>query len=790
MMLKRVSCLLGFAALLLSSPGGQAAGLTVIRLHVSRPGIAGRFATADCTVKNTGPQAVPLKALAAALETSTGTDVNFAVSPPNPPLASVLKPGQIYRFRQFQQMPTSGKFMCGIRAENPDGQWTLLHFADGRLATAPLDVVPEAEVSRVHFQVFDPHPRHIYAAGATITLHVLPLLTGGPDLSSQIASVQITPAAKPYSISPPASARDLLTGGDFQADFWGVPNTQRALDVVVKFAHPVSLQSWSLSGQDLNNLYGMTGCTAQVLDEDGASTSCPALIVRNGSSWTVYSASPRPVTAAAISLHTTTPYKINLTRLTLAGTATPKDVLPPVTVRAQWQDMEGHPLSASRTLPLYQKNAVTSPPHLGLGYAALVLTTTIPGQDPARREFGFAVLPPPTGDHDPRLGLVHMDLSEPNLGVGWVKTLGTNFFNEQTFTLDAAGWQQAIAARRAQGLRELPLMADDDWNSDSTKPVSAARLQRIHDKMLQYFRATPDVSVWELGLEENLQYRGQRAAWKYYWPNLAAKANAVRQAAVDAQAHIRLIYQIAETDPQTVTEFCRSDASHDFDILSLHPYAWPDFPAPERWMPPYLAQVRAAMARYHAEKPIWFSEIGAPLNGNPGGFFGYPSIPAFDRGLSRAEQAAYLVKCHLIAFSLGVKKVFWYTYQDGGDDPEYAEDHFGMIDFRGYPQPSYVAYSTMARMLYGKKFVRAEIFPSGIRADLFHGAGKDTWAVWTNTAQARTVPLAALGISPTHVQRVVSLLGRTIPLKQGHLGISGNPQYIIVGASSLKKTQH
>ena len=118
-------------------------------------------------------------------------------------------------------------------------------------------------------------------------------------------------------------------------------------------------------------------------------------------------------------------------------------------------------------------------------------------------------------------------------------------------------------------------------------------------------------------------------------------------------------------------------------------------------MPPYLAQVRAAMAQYHARKPIWFTEIGAPLNGNPGGFFGYPSVPAYDRGLSRSEHAAYLLTCHLMALRLRVDKLFWYTYQDGGDNPEYAEDFFGMIDFRGFPKPSYVAYCTMARSRAG-----------------------------------------------------------------------------------------
>lgn len=781
-MTRSLLCVLG---LLLIAARSEAQSVVVIALRASRPGIVGRFAIVRCTLKNEGTQTVPIKRITMTLSGGPGKEEDFAVSPPDSPVSGELRPGQRWTIRQFQKISAVGDYSCRVVLTDAQGRRIPLRFADGRLAAVPLSVIPAASVLRVQFDVRDPLPTHVYAPGQTIRLQVLPILTGGADLSPQVKSLEIVPAAKPFSVSDPATAQRLLGSGTaaqdgFRADFWGVPDASKSLEIIVTFTYPVDVSSLRLSGENLNDEYGLKDCVARVVRPDGGTTPLPVIRLLDGSRWTVLSAAATPMTASGLRLRVSTSYKLNITSLAIQGG--PVEGQTPgrsAIVAAQWQDAFGKPLTKATLLRLFQENTVVSPRNVLPGYYGLVLTTRIAGVDPTRREYGFAVLPPQTGaSHDPRLGMVHMDIGEPHLGVGWVKTLDTHFFDESTFTLDAADWQKAIADRRARGLEELPLMSDGDWASDSTRPVSPAQLGRIHDKMLQYFRATPDVQDWELGLEENLGYRGNRAQWLYYWPNLEAKARAVRQAAADAHADITLIYQIAERDPQTVVEFCRSRAHRQFDVLSLHPYAWPDFPPPEQWMPPYLAQVRGAMAKYHAPMPLWFTEIGAPVDGNPGGFFGYPSIPAFDRGLSRSEHAAYLLKCHLVAFHLGVQKVFWYTYRDGGDDPEFAEDHFGMIDFWGYPLPSYVAYSTMARLLAGKSFQSARTVARDVQVYRFGDEHEGCLVVWTYPAATKRVSLRAFGASPAHVMAVMDMLGR--PVHGTTIAVSGNPIYIRV----------
>jgi len=381
---------------------------------------------------------------------------------------------------------------------------------------------------------------------------------------------------------------------------------------------------------------------------------------------------------------------------------------------------------------------------------------------------------------DPRLAMVHMDLGDSNLGIGWVKTLGTAFYDEARQKLDSTAWGGAIRERQALGLSELPLVTGEDWETESTRPVSAEQLNRLKTKMAQYFEAAPSVRCWELGIEENLGYRGNPAASPYYWPNLDAKARVVREAANSAGVKVRLIYQIAELDPASVEAFCSSAAGRQFDILSLHPYAWPDFPAPEKWIPLYLSRVHASMRKRDVEKPIWFTEIGAPINGNPGGFFGYPANGVCDRGLTREEHAEYLVKCHLIAFESGVEKIFWYNYRDRGNSPEYAEDHFGMVDYQGFPKPAYAAYCNLARSLHGKRLTSRKSHPAGLQEYRFAGPGGECIVAWSYPAAKRTVSAKSLGIAPGSTVQLVDLMGKPIPIHNHEITLTDSPVYAIV----------
>lgn len=773
----------------------QNSSVLVTALRTNTPVVAGRYAAVACTVRNTGRVRVPIRAISLWLIGADGREEAFNVAPPWEKPTETLAPGHTFTLHRFKRVDAAGDYACVARYQSGSRPAVPLQDVQGKPASAPLRLWPANSVPQADFVLTDPHADHVYAPGETIRLQMMPVVTAGADLSGEVTALTVTPGAKPFSMTDPTEARARLLpapkmpkqDGGFSADFYGVNPAKHYLDLAIEFRHPVQVSALRLSGVNLNDQYGVSGCEAEAWRRNGGMVSLPVVRLSEGNTWTVVSSPRANLTASGLHLRVYTPYKINITALTVQGaTSAGRKVAGSVALSCRWTDAHGTPLTKSQPLTASVSNTIAAPPRTASGYYGLVVIARVPNWGDIHREFGFAVLPPAAGADstatDPRLGIVHMDMNDPHLGEGWIKTLGTPFYNSETQALDVAGWQQAMKNRRTKGLTELPLVSGAEWETDPTKPVSPEQLQRLTTKMRQHFEADPSTRAWELGIEENLGWRAHRDTWIYYWANLEAKVQAVRQAAESVNPSINLVYQVAELDPRSVEDFCKSGAAKQFDILSLHPYAWPDFPAPERWMPAYLAQVRALQKRYNVERPIWFTEIGAPHNGNPGGFFGYPSNGAYVRGLSRSEYAAYLVKCHVIALRLGVEKVFWYNYRDRGRDPEFAEDHFGLVDYWGYPKPAYVAYATLSRMLRGRTMKTASVVDSNVQVCRFTGARQDCLVVWTDPAVKRSLSLARLGLSSTAICATVDLWGRSVPIRDGVVPVSGQPLYLTLNS--------
>lgn len=340
---------------------------------------------------------------------------------------------------------------------------------------------------------------------------------------------------------------------------------------------------------------------------------------------------------------------------------------------------------------------------------------------------------------------------------------------------------------RDKGLEELPIITGAPWTSDDASPIAAGQLESIRALAREYFSADARAQYWEVGIEENLSPEYLKA---YYWPNLVAKIRAVREAANQVNPGIRLIYQVAGLDIEAAQRFAASDAAQFFDILSLHPYAWPDFPDPETWLEDYVGTVRQHLqGNGIGDMPIWFTEVGAPHHGNHvGGFFGYPSTGAQVEGLSRLEEARFLVKVHALALQIGVEKIFWYNYQDWGDRREYAEDHFGLRDHEGFPKPAYAAYYTLRQLVDGKTPTQLTRLPNNVTVARFAGDAEDVLVAWRYAPiplSDATEPLAWSELYPDltahDVATVIDVVGT--PYEQADVDgvlVGPEPLYIIV----------
>lgn len=446
-------------------------------------------------------------------------------------------------------------------------------------------------------------------------------------------------------------------------------------------------------------------------------------------------------------------------------------------LRYQWFDAEGLPLTEKTVLPVSElialKAPVTEKTYVELRIEPRDKHVQVMDREPGEAmRYGFAQI-----DITPRLqrkstrspfGLVHTDKNDPFAPRG-LKTLTWD-------TTPAEWWGHEIRQRRDRGFDELPIVAGRDWQSDDSQSLSQSAIDRMATRFAAYLRAAPEVRFWELGIEENLSSRFREA---FYWPNLAKKSRAIQSVITQEKSRTKLIYQIAETRVAAVRDFLQSDAAANFDVLSLHPYAWPDFPDPERWLPEYLQQVRTEMRRADQIKPIWFTEIGAPLRGHVAEkFFGYPESNVAVPGFTDQQSVDYVIKVHVVALEQGVKKIHWYNYRDREAAREYAENHFGLIDVRGYPKPVYVAYLQLVDLLHDLKEVQHISAADAPLAQYQFTTERGLVDVfWSRSGTQQTLDLAQL--KRQGELRILDAMGVPLAEQAGKVRIGPRPVYVI-----------
>ncbi len=479
-------------------------------------------------------------------------------------------------------------------------------------------------------------------------------------------------------------------------------------------------------------------------------------------------------------------------------------------IRCQWRDYSTNVLSAWTNLPSSGSTTITSPTNTW-GYYELVFNSTNPSvllpnrTNSEDRPYGFVIFPAVTrtnntaarmGMNKPYVAPYPSDVGiDPYLG-GWIKTL--------TWTSTGSNWWSIeILRRRNAGLEELPLVEgaywDSDWNGsswvsvDDTKVITNSRLNNLKAKFQGLVHAEPSVKYWELGREENL---GSRYTQAHYWDNLNSKAQACRDAVTaEGAANVNFIYQIVDhNNTNHIQQFLTNSASSRFQILSLHPYAWNNYPAtdypdPELWLGKFIDDTHTTLANNgRATMPIWFTEMGAPVQDNyPGGPFGYSPYTSHDNGVSRGKLPIFMAKVETLSLSKGVDKIFWYEAKDEGADRAYAEDNFGNLDYLGYPKPSYATYFALQYHLADND--PDPINPShsigSVQAYDFVGQDKTdphVQVAWTyNPANPTNVALFSLrpGMVASNIISVKDTVGAALPVPTGTgLNVNDKPIFL------------
>lgn len=256
------------------------------------------------------------------------------------------------------------------------------------------------------------------------------------------------------------------------------------------------------------------------------------------------------------------------------------------------------------------------------------------------------------------------------------------------------------------------------WNT-----VAVQLLSRTPFRQIRWWRCSPDivkkyydVGVGILSFPHEQAFKDGKAVGSYAYtagnePHLWGKP---------VQAYLDVLkehYEMAKKyDPRNVItapttglenhalkyleEFYAAGGKAYFDVLDLHTYTGnsADFHTPEGYpggVPEQLferiARVREIMAKYgDADKPMISTEYGySDCNvANPLGY-----------SVTREQVAEMITRGLLIHYVLGFKRVFLYSYWDAGNDPNYTEHAFGMLDWDLQKKPSFYAVATLGREL-------------------------------------------------------------------------------------------
>ena len=135
-----------------------------------------------------------------------------------------------------------------------------------------------------------------------------------------------------------------------------------------------------------------------------------------------------------------------------------------------------------------------------------------------------------------------------------------------------------------------------------------------------------------------------------------------------------------------------------------------------------------------------------------------------------------------MALHLGVEKIFWYNYQDRNPQREYAENHFGLRDYWGFPKPVYVAYLNLQKYLDLKQPGQARRVADGnVRAYDFLGQEVNVTVVWSYPKGDQTVSFDTLipGFRPESNIDILDPMGAPIAYEGTAITVSKEPIFII-----------
>lgn len=269
-----------------------------------------------------------------------------------------------------------------------------------------------------------------------------------------------------------------------------------------------------------------------------------------------------------------------------------------------------------------------------------------------------------------------------SMGFGWLR-LDIDWHSIEP-AVGEFNWEptdRVVEAARKRGLRVLampaytPAWAASVPGDPHSEPADMGTYAQFVALAVQRYEPL-GVHDWEIWNEPN-----SSLFWKPR-PNVTQYAEMLREAAEAIRENDSSATVVAgalapaynaknksQIKPVTfVEQLYAAGAAPYFDVLSVHPYTYPNTPTSTEstWRTSFdLTQIHKTMDALGDAKPIWITEFGAPTGADP-------------LAVSEESQAEILVGA-LRDAPVGIERVFLYGGRDRGSDPANREQNFGFV---------------------------------------------------------------------------------------------------------------
>jgi hypothetical protein len=169
-------------------------------------------------------------------------------------------------------------------------------------------------------------------------------------------------------------------------------------------------------------------------------------------------------------------------------------------------------------------------------------------------------------------------------------------------------------------------------------------------------------------------------------------------------------------------------------------------------------------------------------------YFNETAMPSVGR--TERQQAWGLIKKATFARSRGAAGYLWYDLRNDGTSPTDAEHHFGLLTHEMEPKPSYIAFSTFARLAVPRPFL-AQLAMAKDRWFFIHGDDRAKLLIFWNDdpgSQNEQIMLRMPGVTRA---QLIDVDGNASPLQtvneMGVVAANKEPLFLVAdGAKSIE----